>query len=415
MRTPETRSARLHITFEVDARQACNHDIARRDMPRPCQKRRASAAAQRKPKPAAPPPIRHKARQKAIHNARRGHGRANNVGGRPSRNESTTAETEQDFISLSSKENNFHSLNGTGSRHNPYGLDSNPDMDLEDGELLTDDDTESDDSEDLDLREIGGDMMINVQVASISTARGRTSKAEVMYTVPAAVLIYEELRRAGFPLQQSRAVRYGVEVDTFTNTKPDLSLVPSVVSQPPVMSSATSLVSHVAPDQTAAGRDYTFNWGKYAGQHFLQVPENYLRTIGGQLNIYEDKHPGLRAAFEYHRPGQGRNVPQQPRQPQPDLPASRPMTRSQANRPTKAQRPQHPQNTARPAFPRSNIGAPSETYRFTKGPHKGRSLSQVPENYLRTLEGMPAVIEKWPRLVPALQDFNRRTGRTGRV
>ncbi|KAL6709168.1 hypothetical protein ACN47E_001984 [Coniothyrium glycines] len=374
-------------------------------MPRPCQKRRASAAAQRKSKPAAPPPIRHKARQKAIHNARRGRGRTQNVGGRPSRDQPGGNETEQDFISFANKGNHFHMLNGTGSRHDPFSLDSNPDMDLEDAERLLESDSEEDDSEDSDMQD-AGDMMINV--AHTTIARGRGPRAEIMYTIPAAVLIYKDLLRTRFPLQATSAIRYSIDMAIHTDTEPDLSLVPSPASEQQGMSSATSVASHASPASNMSGRDYVFNWGKYDGQRFSDVPENYLRTIGGQLDVYEGRHPGLRAAYEYYRPGQARNAP-------PAAPtAPKQQTRSQTKQ---AQPPkkQQQQPAPRPSFPRSNMQGLSDTYKFTKGPHKGKKLAEVPENYLRTLEGMPKVIEKWPRLIPALQDFNRRTGRTGRV
>jgi hypothetical protein len=39
----------------------------------------------------------------------------------------------------------------------------------------------------------------------------------------------------------------------------------------------------------------------------------------------------------------------------------------------------------------------------------------VPENYLRTIEGMDHVMNKWEGLREALLDFNRKTGRQGRV
>jgi hypothetical protein len=304
---------------------------------------------------------------------------------------------------------NFHMLSGAGSRHDPYALDSNPDLDLdlENGGLFTDSDSDEDYSEDSDMYE-AEDMMINVQVDQISTGRVRTHRAEVMYTVPAAVLIYRELLGAGFPLHTTTMVRYGLEGEIYTDTSPDFSLVLSPTSEQPGLSSATSVASHNERD-AHIGRDYIFDWGKYAGQAFLDVPENYLRTLGGQLDVYEVKHPGLKQAFEYHRPGQARSAPKVP--PLPTAPQQQ-LPRRQTRQ---TKQTQQPQSVSRPPFPRSNVKSSSDIYKFTKGPHKGKKIGEVPENYLRTLEGMPRVIEKWPGFVPALQDFNRKMGRAGKI
>ncbi|KAH7371021.1 hypothetical protein BKA66DRAFT_444425 [Pyrenochaeta sp. MPI-SDFR-AT-0127] len=365
-------------------------------MPRPCQKRRASAAAQRKPKPAGPPPIRHKARQKAIHNARRGRGRGNLSGGRPSRNQQSGHEMEQDFISFASNGNNFHRSNGIGSQYDPIALDDTGDSELEEGELITDDGSDSDDTDDLDMYD-AEDMMINVQMDQPLTGKGKIRRAEVMFTVQDAVVIYKALWQAGFPLLSTGMEKYGLqEENTPTESASYISFASSSTS---VVPNAESTTKATRPAGANTAGDYVFNWGKHSGVHFLDVPESYLRTIGGQLDIYEVKHPGLREAFEFHRPGQGRTgAPQQPpMQTKPQPPQTRQLV------------PKQRQTT------RSNTRPPSETYIFKTGAHKGRKLNEVPENYLRTIEGMKNVVNNWPGLKEALQDFNEKTGRRGRV
>ncbi|KAF1847081.1 uncharacterized protein K460DRAFT_53205 [Cucurbitaria berberidis CBS 394.84] len=370
-------------------------------MPRPCQKRRASAAANRKPKPAAPPPIRHKARQKAIHNARRGRGRGrgNMSGGRPSRNQHSGEGTEQDFISFASTGNNFHMLRRAGTQNDPIALDGIEDSELEDGELMTDDDSDSDSMDDLDMYD-AEDMMINVQMDQSFTGKGKTRRAEVMFTIPHAISIYRGLRQTGFQLLMTKQERYGAqEVDTTSELASYNSLAPSPSSRQSSMSSATSEASDALSEPHNPASDYMFNWGKYSGQYFADVPEHYLRTIGGQLDIYEVKHPGLREAFEYYRPGQGRTATTlQPRSQPPPQPSQ---SRQAAPR---------QQRNIRP-----NAQSPSTSYTFDKGAHKGKRLHEVPENYLRTLEGMKDVINKWPGLRAALHDFNDKTGRRARV
>ncbi|CAO2655305.1 Nn.00g103690.m01.CDS01 [Neocucurbitaria sp. VM-36] len=379
-------------------------------MPRPCQKRRASAAANRKPKPAGPPPIRHKARQKAIHNARRARGRGNMNGGRPSRNQPSGDEMEQDFISFASRGNNFHMLRSAGSQYDPIALDDMQGSELEEGQLITDDGSDSDSTDHLDMYD-AGDMMINVQMDQSLPGKGKVQRAEVMFTIPHAISIYRGMWQTGFPLLTTRMERYGAQV---ANTSPDSalynSLAPSTTSRQPSMSSATSDASDDIQETRNPARDYVFNWGKYTGQYFADVPENYLRTIGGQLDIYEAKHPGLREAFEYYRPGQGRTalaqqsrkLPRPRNDPKPQSePQSVAQSRQAAPRNRKATRP--------------NAPSPSETYTFDKGSHKGERLHEVPENYLRTLEGMKDVVNKWPGLKEALRDFNEKTGRKGRV
>lgn len=364
-------------------------------MPRPCQKRRASAAAQRKPKPAGPPPIRHKARQKAIHNARRGRGRGNLSGGQASRNQRSGFDREQDFISFASTGNNFQVLHGAGGQYDPISLDIIEDSGLEEGELITDNGSDSDDAGDLDEYD-ADDMMINVQMEQPLTGKEKARKAEVMFTVPDAVVIYKALWQAGFPLLPTGMEKYGLrEEDASAESASCISLGPSSTSLAPSANSATTIARAQVPN--TAG-NYVFNWGKYSGSHFLDVPENYLRTIGGQLDFYEAKHPGLKEAFAFHRPGQGRTAishqpPTQPQQP------------AQTRKPAPKQR----------HSTRLNNLPPSETYTFKTGAHKGKKLNEVPENYLRTLEGMKNVVDKWPGLKEALREFNEKTGRRGRV
>ncbi|KAH9877925.1 hypothetical protein J1614_003142 [Plenodomus biglobosus] len=380
-------------------------------MPRPCQKRRESAAANRKPKPAAPPPIRHKARQKAIHNARRGRGGRGGRGGAHAggqssqRPERSGQDMEQDFISFSNSGNNFHMLKGAFGRNETMSLEGSG---LEDGEITDDSDMDSDDIDvdDLDMYE-AQDMMINVEVSQPLRNRARLSRAEVMFTVPQAVAIYKEMHFRGFPLPASTAVRYGAPEGVSPDSASYLSLAPSLISPQLSVSSATSGASPVEMKE-GLGRDYVFDFGKYFGKRFEDVPENYLRTIGGQLDVYEPKHPGLREAFDYFRPGQARSA------------GTAPTSRKQPSKkqpPSNA--PANPQSQAKsllPVAPKRKIAKGlSQTWAFRKGPHKGKRLVEVPENYLRTLEGMPSVVAKWPGFKAALQDFNQRTGRKGRI
>ncbi|KAJ4362447.1 hypothetical protein N0V83_010540 [Neocucurbitaria cava] len=378
-------------------------------MPRPCQKRRASAVANRKPKPAGPPPIRHKARQKAIHNARRGRGRGrgNLNGGRPSRNRQGENDTEQDFISFASSGNNFHVLHRAGSKHNPVALDDMGGSELEEGQLVADDGSDSDGTDDLDMYD-AGDMMINVDIDQSLPCRRKAHQAEVMFTLPHAISIYREMWASGFPLLTTRIERYGVQdADTSPESVSDISLGQSTTSREPSKSSATSEASDDTSVAHGAARDYVFDFGKYSGLCFTDVPENYLRAIGGQLDVYETKHPGLREAFEYYRPGQSRTAPNQSsrRLPQPQTdPKLLPQPAQSRQAPPRKQK-----------APRPNTQSPSEAYVFAKGSHKGERLHEVPENYLRTLEGMKGVVHKWPGLKAALHDFNEKTGRKGRV
>lgn len=415
-------------------------------MARPHTRRREAVAAQQRrsnpnPKPAGPPPIQHKKRQKAIHNAR--HGR----GGKPSRNQRSGIRNldgaGDDYISLSSTGNSFHVLNGRGSRNDPIALDE--DESLEDGELMYDSGSEEEDVDDLELYD-AEDMMINVQVPMPSVYNGRAERAEVMFPVLEAIRIYRRLCDAGFPLVRRRVDRYGLYVEDLTpgtNSTPQeynsrrsqhtrASLQPDVVVDrrhtyhDKSSTQLSSRVSHTissGPHQpsTAApssrgsagtrnshnsARNYVFDFGVHNGAHLTEVPEQYLRTIGGVPGTI-DKHPGLKEAFDYHRPGMRRTVPTLQQQP------------SKQQKPS-AQAPARdlPRDSARPPLrdvprgPRRDGQNRPRTrwvdFTFTKGAHLGKRLDQVPENYLRTLEGMRHVMRNWPGLEVALQDYKAR-------
>jgi hypothetical protein len=340
-------------------------------MPRPCQKRRESAAAQRRskpnPKPSGPPPIRHKARQKAIHNARRGRGGARGGagrggrggrgggsgrgggggGGRPTQNQRSDhgIDANQDFISFASSGNNFHLLHGAGSRQNPIALLGEDDF-LEDGEV-TDSGSEEHGSDDSDMYDAEA-LTINVDVDQIYGERPK--RATVMFPVHEAIAIYRKLHDAGFPLLRTTVGRYGVQGYSTTSVVEARQQTPSlalpqysrvsfkadavvassqVPAYEPCLTSSSS--SHVSPASTYmsrqpststatsgtsagttrpsnAARDYRFDWGVHSGKHFLQIPENYLRMIAGDP-ILIDQHPGIKDAFDYHRPGMRRTVP----------------------------------------------------------------------------------------------------------
>ncbi|KAH7384211.1 hypothetical protein DE146DRAFT_218001 [Phaeosphaeria sp. MPI-PUGE-AT-0046c] len=417
-------------------------------MPRPCQRRRESAAAQRKskpnnPKPSGPPPIRHKARQKAIHNARRGrgnsrgNGRGGGRGGQPSRNQRSDNgfEGNGDFISLYSGPggSSFHVLNRGGSRSNPIALDE--DDILEDGELMDSDldsnsDSDMDDSEDADSRNAGA-LTINVEVGQ--GARGRIQRPVVMFPMMQALAIYKTLSSVGFPLLKTDRARYGMpEVDIVPEGKAvqAINMMPKVILGLPQYSrvafKSNTIIgdlhttsenhstnsSHVSPSSAAmsrqqsastatsgasnAARDYVFNWGAHAGKRFDEVPENYLRTIAGTPFVL-DKHPGVKEAFDFHRPNMRRKVPTERQQ----------ATRDGA--PVQAPSRGRHQGTR---------GKPSKswtTYTFPTGAHANKKLNEVPENYLKTIEGMAHVIDKWAGLKEALLDYNARTGRQSKL
>ncbi|KAF2126653.1 hypothetical protein P153DRAFT_81789 [Dothidotthia symphoricarpi CBS 119687] len=375
-------------------------------MPRPCQRRRA-VAAHRNPNPkpkakaksAAPPPIRHKARQKAIHNARRAQNKRE----------------QEDFVAASNRGNNFGVLPGRGhargSQYDPIALDDV----VEDGEVSDDDDTDEMDEDDDD----DGDMMINVQ-----EYRGKVGTREVMFTEGEAVGIYRELWLAGFPLLGRGVGRFGGKVQVTNavglepysrlafsrsdttiqpetaNPKIALSKTSSNTSQAPVppprrkpANTAPKSVRNPAQVPYHPAHDYKFDFGTHRGKTFLEAPENYLRTIGGQAMVFDGRHKGLKEAFDYYRPGRRSTIVDDPpqfeeyKQPPPQFLA-----------------------------PRAATDDRWEDYQLPKGRWLGKRLDQVPEDYLRTLEGM--LYRKqlgWEGLRAALVDFNQRTGREGKL
>ena len=431
-------------------------------MPRPCQQRRASAAANRKSKPSkppGPPPIRHKAKQKAIHNARRGRGgrggrgggRGGYSGGRFSQNNAGRASQkqqgrgnnmEQDFIPLSSGGNDFSAL---------YRASRDDDMDglLEEGELGSDSGTDSDELDDEDMYD-ADDIAINVEAALPLTGGSRPVRAQVMFTVVAAVEIFETMRQSGYPLNVSTMhTRYGLFLE---DTSPDsgayTSFAPSPASRRLSVSSATSEETAAAPRATAPpkkttapkkravpevpaaqpethnpARDYVFNWGARSGKRFADIhadpTDHYLSTIGGQLYMYTDKHPGLKEAFEYYLPGKARLAPPEPVQRRPSQagpsrsqpPPSAP--RGPRNPSSNGQSNGQSNGTSRgpsrggPSGPSSGP-SPSDTWRFQKGMYKGMRLHDVPENYIRSMEGNSKVRESWSGFMEAVRDFKEK-------
>ncbi|KAH7067437.1 hypothetical protein BKA63DRAFT_117963 [Paraphoma chrysanthemicola] len=412
-------------------------------MGRPCQRRRESAAAQRKskpnPKPSGPPPIRHKARQKAIHNARhdRGRGGRGGRGGRPSRNQRSGNELEAnaDFISFASTGNNFNVLNSAGSRQHPIALDE--DDSLEDGQI-TDEGSDGDSGSDSDMEDAGA-LTINVQVQQGN--RGRAGRATAMYSLSEAMVVYRELHAAGFPLTKTMtARRYGREEEKISrrieasqpvvvqtpteaalpqysrvsfqadavietrviephrsNQSSHTSVKSAPTSRQPSTSTATSRASTSRPQGQDTARDYIFDWGAHTGKPFKDAPENYLRTIAGNPLLL-DKHPGIKEAFDFHRPGMRRTGPTQRQQA-----ASKHLPVQAPTRQTRQQGSRGP-----PKVSWTNFKLPS-------GAHVGKKLHEVPENYLRTIEGMDHVMNKWVGLKDALHDYNTRTGRQGKV
>jgi hypothetical protein len=407
-------------------------------MPRPCQRRRESAAAQRKSKPnlkpSGPPPIRHKARQKAIHNARRGrgnsrgNGRGGGRGGHPSRNQRSGQgdERDQDFISFASNGHNFNVLHGAGSRHDPIALDG--DDSLEDGEV-SDSGSDEGDSEDSDMQDAGA-LTINIDVG-----RGMPKRAVVMFTMAEAVARYNELFQSGFPFQRASRERYGVQIqdtvldveplqpaahvgllqysrvafkpDTVVGVEPALvgisssrssyvSAASGSASCQPSVSTATSRASTTRPSGKDAARDYVFDWGAHQGTPFTQVPEQYLRTIGGNPEVL-DNHAGLKEAFEYHCPELRRTVP------------TKKQLASQEGAPVQAA------SRGRVQGSRGKAKASWTTYTFPTGAHAKKKLNEVPENYLRTIEGMAHVVNKWVGLREAILDYNAKTGRKSKI
>lgn len=409
-----------------------------RVMPRPCQKRRARVAAQRGAitKPAPPPPIaksKASARGKPQRGRGRGRGRGGrggNFGGRPTREQSSNdgAQEFRSFVEAQRSGNQFGALNGNtrargGSSFDPIALDDSDDSDLEEGEL-TDDSSSLDDSmSEFDTDDSADDMMINL--GEVRLQKGRPRRAEVMFTALEAVSIYHTMHQAGFPLAARQMGRFDasgeiveVEIESFHsngtshsfsqnthikfseetnghplsgNARSHATRSSAYVSDfPRGQRPATNSPAKAAPrlpDHDFV-KDYVFDWGKYRNSHISDVPESYLRTISGQSFVFDGRHPGLKEAFEHHRPG----LRQTGTDAQP--PAQAPV---QAPRRTRG---------ANSAF---------QKYRFPKGAFKGKRLDEVDENYIKTLEGMPTVVHSWPGLKEALIDFNEKTGRQGKV
>ncbi|KAF1922846.1 uncharacterized protein M421DRAFT_10199 [Didymella exigua CBS 183.55] len=425
-----------------------------RVMPRPCQKRRARVAAQRGgiAKPAAPPPPpkpKVPARGKPGRGRSRGRsGRGGNVGGRPTRGQSSRggsgdirnnfthgkntqdgAEEFRSFVEAQRSGNQFGALNnktraGGGSSLDPITLDdSDGSSDLEEGEL-TDDGSDMDDSmSELDTDESADDMMINL--GEVHTQQGRSRRAEVMFTALEAVAIYHSMHRAGFPLASRKMGRFDargeitqVEIgavytsnyngaqnthitflaeanefvpyrsagDHSTRSSRYVSDFPRG-QQPPANNPTNARPSRPRLPDHDFVKDYVFDWGRYRGSHISDVPESYLRTIGGQSFYFDGRHPGLKEAFDYNR--------SQVRQ-------------TATNSYPEAQDPVQAPRRARGG------ASPYQKYKLPKGAHAGRRLDQVDENYIRTIEGMPTVVNSWPGLKEALADFNEKTGRQGK-
>ncbi|XP_014553157.1 hypothetical protein COCVIDRAFT_108496 [Bipolaris victoriae FI3] len=349
-------------------------------MPRPCQRRRATAAENRKSKstkPQGPPPIRHKARQKAIHNARkaerggarggRGRGRGgqqHNGGGRFARGRKNNGDQEeQDFIPLSGGGNNFEAL----YRARPdYDMDSIDERHTQRSDSYSDDDslTDSDILDDDEDLEDTQDISINIEESLPTHGRRKNPRPTVMFTIPAAVAVYKEMYLSQFPLSVlTFRTHYGLfHEDTTPDSGAYISLASSAASRPPTVSSATSdepvvIDEAIRTDLEAhnPARDYIFNWGVNSGKRFTEVDDKYLRTIGGQLYRYTDMHPGLLEAFEYHRPGQARISPPKP--------GPRPRQRGSKAKKAPQQAPQQP-SAQGPSQP--------ETSKSQKGKQKGK-------------------------------------------
>ena len=200
--------------------------------------------------------------------------------------------------------------------------------------------------------------------------------------------------RPAFPLPVPSRERYGPHPrDNLAVPAPRIPLV----SLPAARQSNTRHSRTVDSVNSNPARDYVFDWGKYAGQHFSCVPEDYLRTIGGQLSRFEPQHPGLREAFDYYRPGPGHVSAAKQPSTQPNQILS--------HRPVPNTNPFHHQNTL----------SLSDSYTFTHGAHKGKRLVQVDEHYLRTIRNNKHAINTWPGLKAALQDFERKTRNRNRV
>ena len=353
-------------------------------MPRPCQRRRASAVANRKSKstkPEGPPPIRHKARQKAIHNARRGRGggrggrggRGGGRGGQPQHGgdrfaqdrKMHTEQAELDFIPLSGG-NNFEPL-----RRKREWTQSSPSVSTYSDSVSTYSDdfieTDSDELDDEDMEDTQ-DISINIDESLPTNTKIKKPRPTVMFTVPAAVAVYKEMYLSRFPLIAFTVrTHYGLfQEDTSPDSGAYISFASSAVSRRSSLSSTPSekptANEEAVPNLEAhnAARDYVFNWGVNSGKRFTDVDDKYLRTIGGQLYRYTGKHPGLLEAFEYHRPGQARLTPPEHTKP-PHNHSNTGPAQSQPGR-TKAKKP----GKQTPSQPSSNNPSQAGTYRSHK-------------------------------------------------
>ncbi|KAF1837800.1 hypothetical protein BDW02DRAFT_465225, partial [Decorospora gaudefroyi] len=309
---------------------------------------------------------------------------------------------EQGFISFADGGNNFGALNRGGR----FDVEEGP----EDEELTDSDLTDLDALSDQDMYD-AEEISINVDVRQPKASRGRPPRATVMYTVPEAVAVYEQLRVSGFPLVSMLGrTRYGLYLeDASSASAAAVAFAPTPISRLRRVSRANSEepiaqpeLPDPEPEAYNPARDYVFTRGPHAGKRFDQVDDMYLRTIGGQLYRFtKKKYPGLREAFEYHKPGQARRVaaPKRPTRVSqaPEAPPQRAPPQTEQPAPRGRQNP-------RPAAP-----TPSDTYRFPKGKYEGKRFYDVKEEYIRTLESRSDTLNSWPGFRRALQDFNAKT------
>ncbi len=180
------------------------------------------------------------------------------------------------------------------------------------------------------------DLLVNVQVAPLLESKENLEDrpAKVMFTMREALAIYNDLCDAGFPLLPGKRERFLLRGEVLLDSKP----LDTHASWPINSQLGTNSTSNIQIDESHSARDYTFDFGKYLGQRFLDAPEPYLRTLGGQLGLMDSRHPGLKEAFEYHRPQQPQTVPipqrpKKPRQAQSRQPASQggPVTQVKAH------------------------------------------------------------------------------------
>jgi hypothetical protein len=250
----------------------------------------------------------------------------------PSRNQRSGdgIAANQDFISFGSTGNNFNVLNGGGSRHDPIDIDEEDSF--EDGEISDSESDLDDEDSDSDMQDSRG-MTINVQVEQGN--RTRAARAVVMYPIGQAIAIYRRLHGAGFPLIRPTSVRFAPQHDRVPlDVAPPQ---PAVVGLPQYSSlsfrsdtildttpahieaSHSNSSSYISPASTSTSRhpsastatstganttarDYVFDWGVHRGKTFAEIPAEYLRSIAGNGSITR-KHPGVKEAFDYHRPG----------------------------------------------------------------------------------------------------------------